>query len=123
MPGSRRSKRGAIRTTGKITGRPLTAPSPGKGPRRHSVAIWRKGKARGGPYRRALTPIPVALSFPWGEQTFWGDSQVYLWFRGIWGNDAVKSALMALEQWALEKLDAGAAFDDIFRKVVEGNDS
>jgi hypothetical protein len=53
----------------------------------------------------------------------WGDGQVYLWYRGIWGNDAVKSALMALEQWALEKLDTGAAFDDIFRKVVEGNDS
>jgi hypothetical protein len=30
---------------------------------------------------------------------------------------------MALEQWALEKLDSGAAFDDIFRMVVEGNDS
>jgi len=89
----------------------------------HSIAIWRKGKARGGPYFRALTPVPVTLSLPWGTQTFWGDGQVYLWYRGIWGNDAVKSALMALEQWALEKLDAGAAFDDIFRKVVEGNDS
>jgi hypothetical protein len=38
----------------------------------HSIAIWRKGKARGGPYFRALTPVPVTLSLPWGTQTFWG---------------------------------------------------
>ena len=64
---------------------------------------------------QALTPVPLTLEFPWGTQLFWGDGQVYLWFRGIWGNDAIKSALMALEQWALEKLEAGAPFDDIFR--------
>ncbi len=30
---------------------------------------------------------------------------------------------MALEQWSLEKLEAGAVFEDVFRKVIEGNDS
>lgn len=30
---------------------------------------------------------------------------------------------MALEQWALEQLDKGAAFEEVFRKVVEGDDS
>jgi hypothetical protein len=30
---------------------------------------------------------------------------------------------MALEQWALEKLERGAPFDELFRKVIEGNDS
>ena len=89
----------------------------------HSIAIWRKAKARGGPYSQPLTPVPVRLAFPWGRQTFWGDGQVYLWFRGVWGNNAVKSALMALEQWALEQLEAGAAFDGIFQKVIEGNAS
>jgi hypothetical protein len=30
---------------------------------------------------------------------------------------------MAQEQWALERLDAGDEFSDIFRKCVEGHDS
>ena len=85
----------------------------------HSISIWRKAKERGRRYAEPLTPIPLTLTFPWGAQTFWGDAQVYLWFRGTWGNAAVKSALMALEQWALEQLDKGATFDDIFRKAIE----
>jgi hypothetical protein len=89
----------------------------------HSIAIWRKSKGRNLPYREAVTPIPITLSLPWGEQTFWGDGQVYLWFRGVWGNHAVQSALMALEQWALERLAAGVSFDEIFRKVIDGCDA
>ena len=38
------------------------------------------------------------------------------------GNHACQSGLMALEQWALEKIEAGADFNDIFKKVIEGND-
>jgi len=30
---------------------------------------------------------------------------------------------MAQEQWALDQLEAGVAFDEIFRKILEGNDS
>jgi hypothetical protein len=89
----------------------------------HSMAIWRKGKERGRRYSEPLMPVPITLTFSWGEQTFWGDGQVYLWFRGVWGNDAVQSAMMALEQWALERLEGGVTFDEIFRKVIEGNDS
>jgi hypothetical protein len=89
----------------------------------HSIEVWRKEKLRGRRYTESRSPVPLALDFPWGAQTFWGDVQVYAWFRGIWGNDAAKSALMALEQWALEQLEAGAPFDDIFRKVIQGNDS
>lgn len=43
-------------------------------------------------------------------------------FEGMWANDAVEFALMALEQWALEQLDAGADFDAIFQQVIEGNE-
>jgi hypothetical protein len=89
----------------------------------HSIAIWRRVQARGRSWSPPLTPIPVTLTFPWGPQTFWGDGRVYLWFRGVWGNHAVESALMALEQWALEKLEAGAPFEEVFRKVIEGSDS
>jgi hypothetical protein len=89
----------------------------------HAVASWRVVRERGRRYSQPVAPVPVSLTFPWGVQSFWGDGQVYLWFRGVWGNDAVESALMALEQWALEQLDKGAVFDDIFRKVIEGNDA
>lgn len=88
----------------------------------HCIEVWRwvhSGDGDG----RTLTPIPVKATFDWGEQTFWGDGQVYLWFRAVWGNDAVKSGLMALEQWALERIDAGDDFDNVFRKVLQGNDS
>lgn len=88
----------------------------------YSIDVWR-WMASAGDDERALTPIPVSVTFDWGQKTFWGDAQVYLWFRAIWGNDAVKSGLMALEQWALERIDAGDDFDDVFRKVLEGNDS
>lgn len=88
----------------------------------HSISVWRWGRAQPGHYA-PTTPIPLSLTFPWGEQTFWGDQQVYSWFRGTWGNDAVRSALMALELWALQQVDAGAEFSEVFEKVVSGNDS
>jgi hypothetical protein len=89
----------------------------------HSISIWRKARERGMRWGQPVTPIPITLTFPWGTQTFWGDHQVYLWFRGIWGNDAVESALMALEQWALARIDAGIAFETVFQRVIEGNES
>ena len=42
---------------------------------------------------------------------------------GTWGNNAVKSALMALDQWALTQCERGVPFEDVFRKVIDGNDS
>jgi hypothetical protein len=74
-------------------------------------------------WKSPVQPIPITLTFPWGQQSFWGDGQVYLWFRGHWGSDAVRSALMALERWALNSCEKGAPFEEVFRKVIEGNDS
>jgi hypothetical protein len=89
----------------------------------HSISVWRAVKQEGQSWAQPLTPIPLTLTFPWGQQTFWGDGQVYLWFRGVWGNDAIESALMALEQWALEQLAEGTTFDDVFRRTIEGQDA
>ena len=88
----------------------------------HSVSTWCWACSRRS-YHSPVTPLPIHIKFRWGRQSFWGDNQVYLWFRGYWGNDAVKSALMALELWAIEKIDGGAEFDDIFQKVIQGNNS
>lgn len=70
-----------------------------------------------------ITPVPISIEFPWGTQEFWGTQQTYLWFRGAWGNNACESALMALEQWALEQLDRDAEFSSILQDVLEGNQS
>jgi hypothetical protein len=89
----------------------------------HCIDVWRWEIAHGDSYRGPAIPIPVELEFAWGKQTFWGDGQVYTWFRGNWGNAATASALMALELWAFERIDAGDDFAEVFRKVVEGNKS
>jgi hypothetical protein len=86
----------------------------------HSISIWRKVHEHRRRRSQPATPIPITLTFPWGDQTFRGDGQIYLWFSGLWGNGAVQSALMALEQWALERIEGGANFDDIFQKSCRG---
>lgn len=88
----------------------------------HSVAVWCWLRQRPDSRHEAVTPLPVEVEFPWGSQSFWGDGQVYTWFRGTWGNNASKSALMALELWAFERIDAGEDFTAVLRKVLEGNE-
>lgn len=65
----------------------------------------------------------VNLNLSVGAANFWGVGQVYLWFRGTWGKNAVKSALMCHDQWALIQCERGVPFENVFRKVIEGNDS
>ncbi|MFN3233159.1 MAG: hypothetical protein ACE363_13535 [Alphaproteobacteria bacterium] len=88
----------------------------------HAVRVWKYEQERhwDGP---KVTLIPIELELPWGQQRFWGDGRVYLWFRGTWGNNAINSALMALEQWALEEIEGDRDFEDVFQKVVEGNEA
>jgi hypothetical protein len=88
-----------------------------------AIDVWRwscSWRPRGG---APVTPIPISVEFAWGKQDFWGAEQTYLWFRGTWGNHACQSALMALEQWALEQLDQDGEFLPILRDVIEGNES
>ncbi|MEK7917657.1 ATP-binding protein [Burkholderia contaminans] len=88
----------------------------------HSIAVWRWSRTHPAHYAPA-TPLPVNVSWDGTPRELWGDNQVYLWFRGTWGSDAVSSALMALEWWALQQLDAGVPFADVFGKVVDGHES
>jgi len=88
----------------------------------HSVSIWRWARANDW-HHQPQTPLPLRLTFPWGRRNFWGGGQIYLWFRGYWGNHAVQSALMALEQWALEQIEQGSKFEEVFQKVIQGNKS
>src|SRR5665213_2564185 len=45
----------------------------------HSTNVWKWAERRGRWGHAGLTPLPIRVKFPWGEQTFWGDGQVYLW--------------------------------------------
>lgn len=87
----------------------------------HAVDYWRQSCLQHA--RRPLTPQPVALEFPWGKQEFWGTGQTYLWSRGVWGSQMVQSAMMALEQWAFERLEAGEPFERVFQLVLQDNHS
>lgn len=87
----------------------------------HAIAAWRELHQLD--HERRGTPIPVVLDFPWGQQTFWGDRQVYLWARGVWAPGPVSSGLMALERWAFAQVDAGRDVYDVIRDVLEGQDS
>lgn len=89
----------------------------------HSIGVWRWLRERPDYSEEGVTPLAVKFDFPWGTQSFWGDHQVYSWFRGGWGNHACQSGLMALEHWAFERIEAGDDFDTVLRRVLEGNES
>ncbi len=88
----------------------------------HAISVWRWSRTHPAHYAPA-TPLPVIVSWDGNPREFWGDHQVYLWFRGMWGSDAVRCALMALELWALQQLDSGALFADVLNKVMDRNES
>ncbi|MDE0422405.1 MAG: ATP-binding protein [Gammaproteobacteria bacterium] len=83
----------------------------------HAVQGWRQNEE----LRGADTPIPVTLSFPWGEQVFWGDSRHYDWFTIHASPEPLECAFLALRYWAFKELDRGRPVDEIIRAVVERN--
>ncbi len=85
----------------------------------HATTAWRQLHR----YLRAGTPMPLSLEFPWGRQEFWGSASQYRWFRGHGGPQAIESALMALERWALDQLDDGRPAAEVLRQVLEGHSS
>jgi hypothetical protein len=71
-----------------------------------------------------LTPLPVTINLPSGSRDFWGDAQVYCWFRGTTnGSYPVISALMALEEWMERQIEAGRDVEALFEKVLCGSNS
>lgn len=87
----------------------------------HATTAWRQLQSLD--WKHRARPLPLTLIFPWGEQTFWGASQQFLWSRGIWGSHAVGSGLMALEDWAFREIESGRSVDEVLRSVLEGHTS
>jgi hypothetical protein len=86
----------------------------------HAVEAWRQ-------LHRMMpgsgTPIPITVDFPWGKQTYWGGRREYLWSRGMWAPNALASAFLAFDAWALAQIDAGADPSALIERIVTGNDS
>ncbi len=85
----------------------------------YAIELWReiiREENRG-------TPLPVHMSFSWGEKVFWGHEQQYLWFRGLSvGPYSVSSALMALEVWMEGEVEKGRDLNELFEIVLKDND-
>lgn len=86
----------------------------------HAMTAWRQMHKHS--YERGGTPLPLSLSFPWGEQMFWGCDREYLWSRGMWAPKAIATGFMALEEWCFAELEKGKSADELIRLVVEGNE-
>lgn len=84
----------------------------------YAIEMWReilRDKNRG-------TPLPVHMSFSWGEKDFWGHEQQYLWFRALGvGPYSVCSALMALEVWMEAEVKRGRDLNDLFEAILKEN--
>lgn len=87
----------------------------------HAVTAWRQLHELD--WSRRGTPIPLVLTFPWGEQEFWGTSREYLWSRGLWAPKPLACAYLAMENWIVAELARDRPADEIIRQVVTGNTS
>jgi len=87
----------------------------------HATTAWRQLNELD--WGRRAKPLPLTLTFPWGQQTFWGAPQQFLWSRGVWGSHAVGSGLMALEDWAFREIENGRPVDEVLKLVLEGHTS
>lgn len=86
----------------------------------HAVEAWRQlHRLQPG----SGTPIPIEMEFPWGCHTLWGGAREYLWSRGLWAPKPLASAYLALDQWALDEVEAGAESDALIERVVKDNHS
>jgi hypothetical protein len=85
-----------------------------------AVANWRRKMQARYFHRPRITPLPVMINSPSGPREYWGDTQVYYWFRPMnCGANAVTSALMALEVWLEEQIESGRDAEELFQKVLQ----
>lgn len=87
-----------------------------KGLANHAVAAWRELHQLD--RQHGATPLPLTLVFPWGEETYWGAEREYFAYRAAFAPPILAAGLMAMEDWAFSRLEAGEERDDIIRDVV-----
>jgi hypothetical protein len=85
------------------------------------VVKWREREQKPHSHRSGLTLLPVIINLSSGPREFWGNTQVYYWYRpGSNGPCTIISALMALEVWMEEQLEVGRSPEELFEKVLSG---
>lgn len=83
----------------------------------------REQQERHGESGTTLTPLPVVINLTSGPREFWGDGEVYRWFRpNATGPNAVMSAVMALELWMEQEIEAGRDAVALFEKILYGSE-
>ncbi|MEH2250004.1 hypothetical protein [Nostoc sp.] len=81
-----------------------------------AVIKWRESK-------QGLTPLPVIINLPSRTKEFWGDEEVYCWYRDtVVTSYPIISALMALEVWMERQIEAGRSPEELFEKVLQESD-
>ncbi|MER9210583.1 hypothetical protein NKI54_00710 [Mesorhizobium sp. M0663] len=70
-----------------------------------------------------VTPIPVTIVFPWGEQQFWGDWTAYNWQLGQLGAQPLECAFLAMSYWAFHQIESGRPVDEMIQLIVQGNEA
>ena len=73
--------------------------------------------------RQHGTPIPVTITFPWGEQQFWGDWPGYNWQLGQLGAQPLECAFLAMSYWAFRQIESGRPVDEVIQLVLQGNEA
>ncbi|MBQ0832937.1 ATP-binding protein [Marinobacter sp.] len=86
----------------------------------HAVRGWRQVHFINP--RLSGTPLPVTLTFPWGQQEFWGDWHVYSWSMGQLAPQPLECAFLALSFWAFQELDKGRPASEIIQAILEGSE-
>lgn len=86
----------------------------------HAMKAWRQLHCHAS--ERRGTPLPLALSFPWGEQEFWGTDREYQWFRGTpSAPHVIACGFLALEDWCFAELSRGRTADELIEAIVKEN--
>jgi hypothetical protein len=84
----------------------------------HATQWWRDQ------YIEARQPFPrISIPFPGGTKAFEGDWSVYNWARSVAPSMTVASALMALEAWGHQQIEAGRPFGEVLHDVLGADGS
>ncbi|ODH02407.1 hypothetical protein A4S05_24365 [Nostoc sp. KVJ20] len=88
-----------------------------------AVSEWRKREQKARTDESSRTPLPVIIDLSSQAHEFWGNADIYCWYRGTSvGPYPVISALMALEVWMERQIEAGRNVEELFHKVLLGSD-
>lgn len=87
-----------------------------------AVTKWRKQKQNSRYNEIGRTRLPVIIDLPSRQVEYWGDVNVYCWFRNSSsGPYPVISALMALEVWMEKQIEADRNVEELFEKILLGS--